>query len=121
MEIGRVGSLFVRAVETDLQGNAIRLTLVFQAPIERGRLTRAFGQLIASTASLRQRFEPGGWTPMRDEDVQAAVAEQTALLATDVAAPDAYSEYRPTNTGLPIRLAILGACRMVLSLNHAVG
>lgn len=121
MDIGRVASLFIHGVEAYLHGNAIRLSLVFRAPIDRGRLTRAFSQLIATTPALRQRFEPGGWTPMRVEDVQAAVIEQAARLAADVDAKAAYSEYHPTNQGLPVRLAIVAPCRLVLSLNHAVG
>jgi len=121
MDIGRIGSLFVHSVETRLGGNAIRLTAEFHTPIDPARLARAFRDLITSTASLRQRLDPDGWTPMRADDVQTAVNEQAELLTTVVDASDAYSEYRPTNVGLPIRLAIIAPCRLVLSLNHAVG
>jgi hypothetical protein len=120
MDVGRVGSVFINAIESIVQGNAMRFTLVFKRPVDPDRLASAYRELIASQPTLRSRFEPGAWSPMTDREVKADLDAQIAnLTAADTA--DAYTGYRPTNSGLPIRIRIADEHRLVLSLNHVFG
>jgi hypothetical protein len=121
MDVGRVGSLFIRAVESFLEGNAIHLTLTFKTPIDHDRLADGFRRLVASNESLRLRFEPHVWSLVPPTEVAAALDEQIANLALPADPDTVYADYHATNVGLPIRLKLLDNRRLVLSLNHVFG
>lgn len=122
---GRVGSLFIRAFEPTLGGDAVETTLRLRAPLDPARLARAYERQLRARPGLRvdyvehpptQRFL---WEPIAPDDFEARLARALDVLAVE-AAPDAPFAPAPDAPQLPYRLLRLDAHTVVMQLSHVL-
>ena len=124
MDVGRVGSLFIRGLEEFSGRNESYFTLTFREPFDAPRLLESFEALIRSRPSLRMRFveserEVFAWASFEAAEVEERLAAQRLAFETGLPLEAAFADHADSGEGLPLRLRRIDERRVVLVVNHA--
>lgn len=123
MDVGRVGSLFIRGLESFTGCNEMVFTLTFEEPYDAARLLHSFDALIRSRPALRLRLIETGrgsfeWAPVSDEQLERCLQEQCLAFEEARTLEKIFEDYVPTGQGLPMRIRRADERRVVLLVNH---
>ncbi|GJM23259.1 MAG: hypothetical protein DHS20C15_31740 [Planctomycetota bacterium] len=122
---GRVGSMFLRALEPSLGGDAVIYTLRLREPIDPLRLARAYERHVRARAGLRVDYVEDTarrrfiWAPIEPQDLEARLARALADLDR-IASADEPLAPAPVEAQLPYRLLRLDEHTLVVQLSHVL-
>jgi hypothetical protein len=124
MEVGRVGSLFIRAMEPTLHGDDITFAMKFRDDYDPDRLWASYESLLRQNPVLQAVLRPCGrsfsWVPIDSAELNAALDRERQrfpqLFSLEELLSPAYAPAPP----LPVRISQMGGREVCFQISHAL-
>ncbi|MDX1693831.1 MAG: hypothetical protein R3208_08690 [Ketobacteraceae bacterium] len=124
MEVDQVGSTYIQGKEDIMRGNSIIANVRFKEPLDREALWESYRRFILARKNMRLKWvkedDSKGyqWVEFDEQEVEELLEKERPTLEGYTTTETVRSEYYPTNTRLPMRLALLDDYTLVVVINH---
>jgi len=124
MDVGRVGSLFIRAMEPTLRGDDIAFVLKFRDDYDPDRLWASYESLLWQNPALQAVLRPSGrsfsWVPIDSAELNAALDRERHRFPQPFSLEELLSPAHALSPALPIRISQMGDREVCFQISHAL-
>jgi hypothetical protein len=127
MELGKIGSIFIRALEPYALGNEIGTTVQLKEKYIPGCLFPAYRKLILENPQLQSKWREDldnnvcQWERFDQTELESLLQHEKDRLTKKYTKTEAFNEYHPTNTRLPFRISRIDDQTLYFAMNHMLG
>ena len=124
MALTNVSNLFVYGPEEILAANSQALMLRFKRPLDLEKLKTSYNIFVRSRTPIQKKWvyqeknRRFGWEPLSQEELTRLLEQEQRALSALHDEESVYSEYVPTEGGLPIRVRVIDLHTIVFQVNH---
>ena len=124
MDVGRMGSLGIRAVEPMLHGDDIAFFFKFRDDYDPDRLWASYESLVRQSPALQVVFKPSGrsfsWVPIDSAELNAALDRQRRRFAQVFSLEELLSPAHALTPPLPVRISQMGGREACFQISHSL-
>lgn len=124
MDIGRVGSVFARALEPMLLGDDMAFVVTFRDKYDPERLWSAYESMVRENPGLQVILQPSGqslaWAPIDSSDLEKALDCQRQHFTRTFSFEELLSPVHALTPPLPVRISRLGEREVSFQMSHAL-
>jgi hypothetical protein len=124
MDVGRVASLSIQALEPMLRGNDMAFFMKFRDNYDPDRLWAAYDSLARKNPALQVVLRPFGrsfsWVPIDSAELNAALDRQRQRFPQLFSLEELLSPAHALTPALPIRISQMGSREVCFQMSHAL-
>ncbi|HEY2501023.1 MAG TPA: hypothetical protein VGI68_06280 [Mycobacterium sp.] len=124
VDVGRVGSLFARAMEPMLGGDDMAFAVKFHDNYDPDRLWAAYDSLVRQNPALQVVLKPFGesfsWVPIDSAELNAALDRQRQHFFQLFSFEELLSPAHALTPPLPVRISQMGDREVCFQMSHAL-
>ena len=124
MDVGRVGSLFIRSVEPMLRGDAIAFVVKFRDNYDPDRFWASYESLVRQNPALQVVLRPFGksfsWVPIDATELNVALDRQRQRFPQLFSFEELLSPVHALTPPLPVRISQMGDREVCFQMSHAL-
>ena len=124
MDVGRVGSLFVRALEPLVRGDDIAFVVKFRDNYDPDRLWASYESLLRQNPALQVVLRPFGksfsWVPIDPAELNVALDRQRQRFAQLFSFEELLSPAHALTPPLGVRISQMGGREVCFQMSHAL-
>ncbi len=124
MDVGRVGSLFIRALEPMLRGDDIAFVMKFRDNYDPDSLWASYETLLRQNPALQVVLKPFGksfsWVPIDSTELNAALDRQRQRFPQLFSFEELLSPAHALTPPLPVRISQMGEREVCFQMSHAL-
>jgi hypothetical protein len=124
MDVGRVASLAIRALEPMLHGDDMAFVLKFRDTYDPDRLWAAYDSLVRQNPALQVVLKPYGrsfsWVPIDSAELNAALDRQRQRFPQLFSFEELLSPAHALTPPLPVRISQMGGREVCFQISHSL-
>lgn len=124
MDVGRMGSLAIRALEPMLHGDEIAFFFKFRDNYDPDRLWASFDSLVRQNPALQVVLKPCGrsfsWVPIDSAELNAALDCQRQRFPQFFSLEELLSPAHALTPSLPVRISQMGGREVCFQISHSL-
>jgi hypothetical protein len=124
MDVGRVGSLAIRALEPMLCGDDMAFVVKFRDDYDPDRLWTSYDSLVRQNPALQLVLRPFGqsfsWVPIDSAELNAALDRQRQHFSQLFSFEELLSPAHALTPPLPVRISQMGGREICFQMSHAL-
>ena len=124
VDVGRVGSLFIRAMEPMLGGDDMAFVMKFRDNYDPDRLWASYDSLLRQNPGLQVVLRPFGksfsWVPIDSAELNAALERQRQRFPQLFSLEKLLSPGDALTPALPVRISQMGGREVCFQMSHAL-
>lgn len=124
MDVGRVASLTIRALEPVLRGDDMAFVMKFRDGYEPNQLWAAYESVLRDNPALQLVLKPTGksfsWTPIAATELDAALERQRRRFTQVLTLEDLLSPAHAMTPELPVRISQMGDKDVCFQISHVL-
>ncbi len=124
MDVGRVGTLFIRALEPMVRGGDIAFVVKFRDNYDPDRLWASYESLLRQNPALQVVLRPSGksfsWVPIDSTELNVALDRQRQRFPQLFSFEELLSPAQALTPPLPVRLSQMGDREVCFQMSHAL-
>jgi hypothetical protein len=124
VDIGRVSSLAIRAVEPMLRGDDMAFVVKFRDNYDPDRLWASYDSLVRQNPALQVALRPWGqsfsWVPIESAELNAALDSQRQRFRQLFSFEELLSPAHALTPPLPVRISQMGGGEVCFQMSHAL-
>jgi hypothetical protein len=124
VDVGRVGSLFIRALEPMLRGDDMAFVLKFRDNYDPDRLWASYDSLLRQNPALQVVLRPFGksfsWVPIDSTELNAALDRERQRFPQLFSQEELLSPANALTPALPVRISQMGGREVCFQMSHAL-
>lgn len=124
MDVSRVSSLGIRALEPVLRGDEITFVMKFRDGYDPNQLWAAYESLVRQNPGLQVVLKPAGksfeWVHINSAELNAALDRQRQLFTRFLSLEDLLSPAHAMSPELPVRISQMGDKEVCFQISHTL-
>jgi hypothetical protein len=124
VDVGRVASLAIRALEPMLRGDDIAFFFKFRDDYDPDRLWAAYDSLVRQNPALQVALRPFGrsfsWVPIDSAELNAALDRQRRRFPQLFSLEELLSPAHALTPALPVRISQMGGREVCFQMSHSL-